>query len=83
MGSAQGADAGSRGGWGDYAMSYVLRSVRASGTITYHCASTHSALEKLHDFQRAEYANITITTSDEREISERQLIALMASEARG
>ena len=62
-------------------MSYVVRSVRASGTITYHCGSTHSALEKFQDFQRAEYADITITTSDEREISERQLVALAAGES--
>ena len=62
-------------------MRYVVRSVRASGTITYHCASTHSALEKLRDFRRAQYADITITTSDEHEISEGQLVALVASEA--
>ena len=64
-------------------MSYVVRSVRASGTITYHCASTHSAFEKLQDFLRAEYTDITIRTSDEREISEGQLVALMASETTG
>ena len=62
-------------------MSYVVRSVRKSGTITYHCASTRIALGKLHDFRRAEYANITITTSDERAISEEQLISRAAHEA--
>ena len=64
-------------------MSYVVRSVRASGPITYHCASTRIAFEKLQDFQRAEYTDITIRTSDEREISEGQLVALMANEPRG
>ena len=62
-------------------MSYVVRSVRSSGTITYHCASTHSALEKLQDFQRAEYRDITIRTSDEQAISVDQLHAFAVQEA--
>ena len=61
-------------------MSYVVRSVRETGTITYHCGSTGSALEKLHDFQRAEYTDITITSADDHVVSEGQLVSLLACE---
>ena len=64
-------------------MSYVVRSVRETGTITYHCGSTGYALEKLHDFQRAEYTDITITSADDHAISEGQLVALLARETGG
>lgn len=64
-------------------MSYVVRSVRETGTITYHCASTSSALEKLHDFQRAEYRDITVTAADEHLLSEGQLVSLLARETVG
>ena len=62
-------------------MSFIVRSVRKSGTVTYHCASTRVALAKLQDFQRSEYRDITITTSDERVISEDRLRALAARAA--
>ena len=61
-------------------MSYVVRSVRETGTIAYYCGSTGSALEKLHDFQRAEYTDITITSADDHVVSEGQLISLLARE---
>ena len=57
-------------------MSYVVRSVRETGTITYHCASTHAALETLNAFKQADYRNITVTTNDDRLISEGQLVSL-------
>ncbi|WP_267427030.1 hypothetical protein [Methylobacterium sp. GC_Met_2] len=58
-------------------MGYVITSARETGTITYYCPSTRSALEKLHDFQRADYRDITVTFG-ERVISEGQLSALEA-----
>ena len=61
-------------------MGYVVRSVRETGTITYHCCSTGSALEKLHDFRRAEYSDITISSADEDQVTECQLVALIARE---
>ena len=63
------------------AMSYVVTSVPKTGTITYHCSSTHAALQKLHDFQQAEYEDITITTSDEQIISTDQLRSLSTQES--
>lgn len=57
-------------------MSYTVSSVRETGTIRYHCPTTSSALEKVHDFQRADYREITIATADEQIISENQLASL-------
>lgn len=57
-------------------MCYIVRSVRETGTITYHCASTHTALETVNAFKQAEYRDITVTTADDRSISEGQLASL-------
>ena len=51
-------------------MSFILKGDRDTGTITYHCSTTRHAVDKLRDFQRAEYRNIAITTGDERSITE-------------
>ncbi|XYD12689.1 hypothetical protein R1A27_34695 (plasmid) [Methylobacterium sp. NMS12] len=61
-------------------MSYIVTSVRETGTITYHCRSTRCALEKMQEFRRADYSDITVTADDEQAISERQLISLIALE---
>ena len=63
-------------------MSFVVRSVRETGTITYHCASTRLALETLAAFKRAEYTDITVTAGD-RAISECQLESMAAREIEG
>lgn len=63
-------------------MSYVVRSIRDTGTITYHCASTSLALETLAAFKQAEYNDITVTAGD-RTISECQLESLAARESAG
>ena len=41
-------------------MRYVVTSVRESGTITYHCPTKESAVEKARDFQHAEYREIKV-----------------------
>lgn len=46
-------------------MSYVVKGVRETGTITYHCSTNQHALEKVRDFQRAEYRDIEVVTNDE------------------
>ena len=61
-------------------MSYVITSARETGTITYHCRSPRSALDKLHDFQQADYRNITVTLG-KQVVSEGQLCSLLAQEA--
>jgi hypothetical protein len=61
-------------------MSYVVTSARETGTITYHCPSTRSALEKLHEFQQADYRDITVTIGKQI-VSEGQLCSLVAQEA--
>ena len=61
-------------------MSYVITSARETGTITYHCQSTRSALEKLHDFQQADYRDIKVTIG-RKVVSEGQLCSLLAQEA--
>ena len=58
-------------------MSYVIKGVRETGTITYHCSTTRNALDKVHDFQRAEYRNIKIATVDDRHVPESQLVSLV------
>lgn len=64
-------------------MGYVVRSERETGSITYHCPSTCSALEKLRDFQRAKYSDIKITNTNDCVISEIQLESLVALETAG
>lgn len=61
-------------------MGYVIRSVRETGTVTWHCASTHSALAKVEDFRRAEYREITVSTADDRLLSEACLAGMVARE---
>jgi hypothetical protein len=61
-------------------MSYVVTSARETGTITYHCPSTRSALEKLHEFQQADYRDITVMIGG-RVVSEDQLCSLATREA--
>lgn len=61
-------------------MSYTITSVRETGTITYHCCSTQRALDKLHDFQRADYREISIVGSDEHRVSEGQLVLRLCRE---
>lgn len=61
-------------------MTYVIKSVRDTGTITYHCGSPRSALEKVNDFRQAEYWDITIMSDDKRGLSEDELVLLDALE---
>lgn len=61
-------------------MSYVITSARETGTITYHCRSPRSALDKLYDFQQADYHDIRVTLG-KQVVSERQLCLLLAQEA--
>lgn len=61
-------------------MSYIVKCVRETGTITYHCSTTRTALDKVQDFQRAEYSGIKIATSDDDWISESKLASLATLE---
>lgn len=47
-------------------MPYTIKGERETGTITYHCSTMESALDKVRDFRHAEYSGITISTHDER-----------------
>lgn len=64
-------------------MSYVVRCVRETGTITYHCLSASSALEKVKDFRQAEYRDITITGTNDLRVSGCTLVALLSGEVTG
>lgn len=60
-------------------MSFIISSVRETGTITYHCSTPESALDKVQDFQRADYSDIEIV-DDEAVILESRLITLVRME---
>ena len=45
-------------------MTFTIRGVRETGTITYHCSTTSGAIEKVRDFHDAEYSDVTISTDD-------------------
>ena len=47
-------------------MSYVVKGVRETGTITYHCSTAQNAADKVRDFQRAQCRDIEVVTNDER-----------------
>lgn len=61
-------------------VSYVIRSIRETGTITYHCATTQNALEKVQDFRRAAYRDIVILNGDEHCLTEGNLLSLARAE---
>ena len=57
-------------------MSFIVNTARETGTISYHCATPHVALEKVFDFRRADYKDITIRTCDDVVVSESLLVQL-------
>ena len=61
-------------------MGFVVSSTRETGTIRYFCATTGSALDKVHDFRRADYRDITIATAGDRTLSEEELTFLALRE---
>jgi hypothetical protein len=62
-------------------MGFVVSSTRETGTIRYFCRTTDSALEKVHEFRRSEYRDITIATAGDRTLSEDELTSLARAEA--
>jgi hypothetical protein len=65
---------------GGRVMGFVVSSTRETGTIRYFCATTGSALDKVHDFRRAEYRDITIATIEDLSLSEEELTFLARGE---
>ena len=57
-------------------MTFIISSVRATGTITYHCSTPATALAKVEDFRRSDYRDISIAVTDANTISERELASL-------
>ena len=57
-------------------MSFIVTTVRETGTITYHCATPSYALEKIEEFRRAEYRCISVRTSENLIFSETALRSL-------
>ena len=57
-------------------MSYTIKGIRETGTITYHCSTAGSTLEKFQDFQKAAYCNIEIVTGDDCCVAESTLVSL-------
>ena len=64
-------------------MTYTIKGIRETGTITYHCATTRSALDKVQDFHHAEYSDITISAHDERTSPTTRVITLLDLESIG
>ena len=61
-------------------MSFTVKSVRETGTVTYHCATPSYALEKLKDFQQAEYRDIMVFDADDLKIPESKLHSLVGDD---
>lgn len=62
-------------------MRFTVSTVRDTGTITYHCATPRFALEKIQDFRRAQYRDITVCNADAMIVSESALLLLAGAEA--
>ena len=61
-------------------MSFIVMTVRETGTITYHCATPSYALQKVQEFRQAEYQCISVMNSENLTFSESALKHLVESD---
>ena len=64
-------------------MPYTIKGERETGTITYHCSTTESALDKVRDFRHAEYSGIMILAHDGRDGPRMRMLTQLDLEAIG
>lgn len=65
--------------WQEMEVSFIVRTVRETGSITYHCATPLYALRKAQEFKQADYCDIDITDSDNTAFTEQTLAILVES----